>query len=106
MTDNGDRAPTRVPSGVTGLDTILNGGFLKNSVNLIEGTPGTGKTILGNQIAYNHVTRGGRALFVTLLAETHSRLLLHLETMRFFDPSHIPQNISYISAFQALQERG
>jgi circadian clock protein KaiC len=106
MTDNGDRAPTRVPSGVTGLDTILNGGFLKNSVNLIEGTPRTGKTILGNQIAYNHVTRGGRALFVTLLAETHSRLLLHLESMRFFDPSRIPQNISYISAFQALQERG
>jgi hypothetical protein len=47
MIDNGDRVPIRVPSGITGLDTILNGGFLKNSVNLIEGTPGAGKTILG-----------------------------------------------------------
>jgi circadian clock protein KaiC len=106
MSENKDREPARVPSGIPGLDTILNGGFLQNGVNIIEGTPGAGKTILGNQIAHYHVARGGRALYVTLLAETHSRMLLHLQTLRFFDPSRIPQDLSYISAFQAMQEGG
>ena len=106
MTDNGNGPLPRVPSGILGLDTILHGGFLKNGVNIIEGSAGAGKTVLGNQIAFNHVAQGGRALYVTLLAETHSRMLLHLQSMRFFEPSRIPQDISYISAFQTMQEGG
>ena len=35
----------RVPSGVTGLDTILHGGFPRGGIHLIQGTPGADKTI-------------------------------------------------------------
>jgi len=44
----------RVPTGVPGLDTILGGGFLAGGVYIIQGTPGTGKTTLANQIIFNH----------------------------------------------------
>ena len=77
-------------SGVEGLDTVLQGGFLAGGIYIIQGEPGTGKTILGNQICFNHVARGGKALYVTLLAESHSRMLLHLQSLQFFAPAAIP----------------
>ena len=77
MTDTSDQLPVpqRMPSGITGLDRILHGGFLKGGSYLIMGPPGAGKTILGNQLCFNHVAAGGRAIYLTLLAETNSRML-------------------------------
>ena len=45
----------RVKTDVKGLDDMLNGGFLPQSANLIEGPPGTGKTTLGMQFIYNGI---------------------------------------------------
>jgi circadian clock protein KaiC len=39
----------RVPSGTPGLDEILRGGFLRGQTGIINGGPGTGKTILALQ---------------------------------------------------------
>jgi circadian clock protein KaiC len=105
------KAPTtpplaRMPSGIPGLDTILHGGFLEGGIFIVQGPPGTGKTIFGNQICFNHVARGGRALYVTLLAESHARMLLHIGQLGFFDESKIPDHLFYISAFGALEEDG
>src|SRR3954468_10426948 len=104
--DRTDRFPQRVPSGVPGLDAILQGGFLKAGIFIIQGSPGTGKTILANQICYHHAASGGRALYVTLLSETHARMLLHLGTMRFFDASRLSEQVSYISGFGVLESEG
>ena len=93
-------------SGVEGLDTVLQGGFLAGGIYIIQGEPGTGKTILGNQICFTHVARGGKALYVTLLAESHSRMLLHLQSLQFFDPAAIPEKVYYISAFTEMQTSG
>jgi circadian clock protein KaiC len=98
--------PDMLPSGIAGLDTILRGGFLRGGICIIQGNPGAGKTILGNQICFNHVAAGGKALYVTLLAETHSRMVLHLRSLSFFDEAAIPNSIYYISAFGALEEDG
>ena len=95
-----------MPSGVTGLNTILGGGFLKGGLYIIQGTPGTGKTMLGNQICFNHILDGNRALYVTLLAEYHARMLQHLSAMTFFDVSKIPDQLSYISGFSILRQDG
>lgn len=44
-----------VKTGIDGLDSILNGGLVKNSTVLLSGNPGTGKSILGIQYLYNGV---------------------------------------------------
>ena len=51
----------RLPSGVPGLDTVLNGGFYQSGVYILQGKPGAGKTILANQICFAHAARGGKA---------------------------------------------
>jgi len=96
----------RVPSGVPGLDGVLRGGFPKGGIHILQGPPGAGKTILANQICYRHAAAGGLALYVTLLAESHARMLLHLNTMCFFDESRLPDQIAYISGLGVLEAEG
>lgn len=96
----------RVPSGIPGLDTVLKGGFLQGGLYLIMGRPGAGKTILGNQISFNHVAAGGRVVYVTLLAETHARMLAHLQSLAFYDPTPIADTLYYISGYRVLEESG
>jgi circadian clock protein KaiC len=102
-----DGAIARVPSLVPGLDAILCGGFLQGGLYMVVGPPGAGKTILANQIIYSRV--GGhadRALFITVLGENHGRMLAHLRPMRFFNPALIPEQVTYISAYKALDGDG
>jgi circadian clock protein KaiC len=47
----------RVTTGIKGLDEMLGGGFLRDTANLIEGAPGTGKTTLGMQFIYNGIVQ-------------------------------------------------
>ena len=40
---------------------------------------------------------------MTLLAETHARMLLHIGNLAFFRSSAIPDQLSYLSAFPVLE---
>ncbi|WP_227937268.1 ATPase domain-containing protein [Alkalihalobacillus deserti] len=44
---------TYTKAGIDGLDVILTGGLPTGSATLLDGAPGTGKTILGMQFLYN-----------------------------------------------------
>jgi circadian clock protein KaiC len=96
----------RLPSGIAGLDTILGGGFMLGGIYIVQGAPGTGKTILTNQICFHHVADGGRAMFVTLLAENHARMLGNLRQMSFFDETRIGAELTYLSGFNEMREAG
>jgi len=45
----------RVKTEIKGLDEMLQGGFLPQTANLVEGPPGTGKSTLGMQFIYNGI---------------------------------------------------
>ena len=62
------QANARVSTGCSGLDNILNGGFPRGRLYLIEGDPGAGKTTLAMQFAREGVSKGERALYITLSA--------------------------------------
>jgi circadian clock protein KaiC len=104
--DTGSANPgiERVPSGVPGLDAVLCGGLLSGGVYLVQGSAGTGKTILSNQIMFTHMAAGGSAVFITVLGENHTRMMAHLRLMRFFDMSRIPAQVTYVSAYQSLED--
>jgi len=98
--------PDLIPRGIEGLDTIFGGGFISGGITIVQGRPGTGKTILANQMCFNHARAGGRALYVTLLAESHARMLMHLGDLGFFDASAIPDRVYYVSTFSVLETEG
>ena len=99
------RNEDRVPTGVPGLDTLLGGGLVAGGVYLIMGRPGVGKTTLGNQACFTHTAAGGKAVYVTLLAETHARMLRNLTGMAFFNADAIGKQIAYVGAYLVLRER-
>jgi len=53
-----------IKSGIKGLDNILKGGFKEKSSVLITGAPGTGKSILCLQYAYEGIKNNESVLFV------------------------------------------
>ncbi len=97
---------SRVPTGISGLDTILNGGLLRGGCYLVLGAPGAGKTILCNQMCFNHARAGGRVIYITLLSESHTRLIAHLRGLTFFDPAFVADAVQYFSGYSVLQRGG
>ena len=58
----------RVASGISIFDSIIQGGFIPGSINLVAGGPGTGKTIFCLQFLYNGATKfKENGLFVTFI---------------------------------------
>jgi KaiC/GvpD/RAD55 family RecA-like ATPase len=56
----------RVSTGVQGLDQIIEGGFPKNSITLVSGPPGGGKSIFCFQFLWEGTKNGEKCLFLTL----------------------------------------
>jgi KaiC/GvpD/RAD55 family RecA-like ATPase len=56
----------RVSSGIPGLDELIEGGFVRNSVNLVAGMAGTCKTTFGCQFIWEGLKKGEKGLYVTL----------------------------------------
>ena len=97
----------RLQTGIPRLDYILKGGLFRGATYVIMGPPGSGKTILGNQICYQHVRLArGVCVYVTLLVESHTRMLEHMRSLEFFDASYVPEHIYYVSGYGALRDKG
>jgi circadian clock protein KaiC len=60
------RRSQKIPTGVGGLNRILEGGLPKREIYLVQGEPGTGKTTFGLQFLLTGRDLGERGLFITL----------------------------------------
>ena len=54
--ERGDEDFLRVKSGNPQADEILGGGFPHNSINIVMGQPGTGKTIFAEQLIFHNAS--------------------------------------------------
>lgn len=78
------------------IDEILRGGFPKNSINIIMGQPGTGKTIFAEQMVFYNARPGERPiLYLTTLSEPMSKVLTYLQRFSFYDENKIGTEIHY-----------
>ena len=79
----------RFDTGVPNLDRVLGGGLLRGTIAMVIGPPGSGKTILAQQIAFRAASRGEVALYFTGFSETHEKLLAHNHSLDYFIPDAI-----------------
>jgi circadian clock protein KaiC len=87
----------RVPTGDPQLDAILDGGLPANGLYVIAGVPGTGKTMLAEQILFRNATDDRPGLFIATLSEPLDKTLRYGEELDFFDPSAIGRRVVYES---------
>ena len=91
------RDPLKLMStGIAGLDLVLNGGLERGSVVVLAGAPGTGKTILAQQICFAKATTAHKAMYYTTVSEPHTKLVRHLEPFAFFDREALGTTVEYI----------
>ena len=94
----------RFDTGVSNLDLVLGGGLLRGTIVMVIGPPGTGKTILAQQIAFRAAKRGEIALYFTGYSETHDKLLAHNRSLDYFEPEVIGTEIQMGSLPDLLTE--
>jgi len=85
----------RISTGITELDLVLRGGFMPGSLAVIAGAPGSGKTILAQQVCFANAHPEAKAIYYTTLSEPHSKLVDHLEGFSFFDPGAIGKSVEF-----------
>ena len=79
-----------------GLDLVLNGGLEPGAVVIVAGPPGSGKTILAQQMCFASAVAGRKSVYYTTVSEPHTKLVRHLEAFSFFDPEALGPRVEYI----------
>jgi len=83
---------SRVSTGISALDMVLGGGFPGGSLVVIAGAPGTGKTILAQQVCFANPRP---SIYYTTLSEPHEKLVSHLRGFSFFRPDAIGDRVRF-----------
>ena len=97
----------RLSTGVRNLDEILSGGMPIGSLTVFAGTPGSGKTILSQQIAFQNANQESKAIFFQTLSEPTAKTLKYLRQFDFFDQKKIDDGyIEFIDLGDILRMDG
>jgi len=68
----------RIPTGIPKLDDLIEGGFPSDSMILLVGYPGAGKTIFSGQFIYNGATKYGARSIYASFAEAKEAFLRNM----------------------------
>lgn len=98
----------RILTGSPELDAILGGGFPANSINILMGEPGSGKTILAEKLIFANAGASDRPiLFLTTLSEPLEKVVRYLQQFSFFDEEKLASGaIVYDSVARELERDG
>lgn len=93
-------------TGLPNLDALLGGGIPANTLNIIAGEPGTGKTIFAQQIMFHHVKEypDHRVLYLTTLSEPAMKVIRYLQGFAFYDADAFGSRVAYRDIGSYLRE--
>jgi circadian clock protein KaiC len=85
----------RLTTGDGELDVVLGGGLPLNAIHVIMGAPGTGKTILCEQLCFANASAGRPVLYVATFSEPLQKLIGYLQEFSFTDVDKLGTQIHY-----------
>jgi circadian clock protein KaiC len=106
MKRSGIEGITLLPTGIPGLDQILGGGLPAYRLHMIQGLAGSCKTTLACQMAFEQARNGSKVMVLTLIAESHAKLIQHLANFSFFDEGMIGDRIEFFGGYSSLSKGG
>lgn len=97
----------RLTTGSRELDEILGGGIPQNSINIIMGEPGSGKTALAEELSFANADDERRPiLYLTTLSEPLDKVVKYLQQYAFFDVAKMGSILIYESLGEELAANG
>jgi circadian clock protein KaiC len=97
---------SRISTGNPEADLILGGGFVANSINILMGEPGTGKTLFAEQLVFHNASGDRPVLYLTTLSEPLSKVITYLQRFSFYDEDKLGTSVTYDDLGSALAEGG
>src|SRR5215216_880091 len=97
---------SRVSTGNREADLILCGGFPANSINILMGEPGTGKTLFAEQLMFRNANGDRPALYLTTLSEPLSKVVTCLQQFEFYDEDKMGTAAVYEDVGELLVQEG
>lgn len=88
-------------TGIPGLDSLINPGIPVGTSNLIEGGPGSGKTIFCLSVGMNSCKQGKKVLYMSF-EEPEFRLRSHLKSFGWDTEEYEKKGLLMIKRFNAL----
>jgi len=85
----------RVSTGNPEADEILCGGFPANSINIVMGQPGSGKSIFAEQLVFENARGDRPILYLTTLSEPLAKMVSYLQRFAFFAEEKIGTSVVY-----------
>ena len=85
----------KVPSGIPGMDDLIEGGFYPKSTIVLLGSSGTGKSTFAVQFLVEGIERDEQALYVTL-EEPPEQIMREAELMGFDLRKHYEKSLFFI----------
>ncbi len=85
----------RISTGNPQADEILAGGFPRDSINIVMGQPGTGKSIFAQQLVFHNASDDRPILYLTTLSEPLSKMVSYVQRMGFFDQAKVGTSVVY-----------
>ncbi len=92
----------RISTGNRELDRIVGGGLPRNTITVVMGGPGSGKTTLAEQLVFANASPDRPALYLTTLSEPLAKVVTYLQSYQFADVARIGSQIHYASLSEAL----
>jgi circadian clock protein KaiC len=86
---------SQVSTGNPQADEILAGGFQQNSITIIMGQPGTGKTVFAEQLVFHNANGDRPVLYITTLSEPQAKMLTYVQRFSFYDQDKIGKAVLY-----------
>ena len=96
----------RIPTGSPQLDSILGGGFPAQSINILMGLPGTGKTVLAESIIFANASATQKALYFSTVSEPLDKIVRYAQGFEFFLPEAVQDYVMFEDLSQSLREEG
>jgi circadian clock protein KaiC len=96
----------RLSTGNDRLDTNLGGGLVLNSITLVIGAPGSGKTLLAEQCVFANASAERPGLYLSTVSEPLDKLLRYGQSLQFFDAAQVGRSVLYDELGTALDEGG
>jgi circadian clock protein KaiC len=85
----------RLLSGHAPLDEILGGGLPGNAITLIMGAPGSGKTIVAQQYAFQNGRPESPAIYYSTVSEPLEKIVRFGQSLSFFDTAAVGTSVFY-----------
>ncbi|MGZ3433264.1 MAG: RAD55 family ATPase [Isosphaeraceae bacterium] len=93
----------RISTGIANLDAVLGGGLPVGSLVVVAGAPGTGKTILAQQMCFANGTAEHKAIYYSTISEPPEKFIMHVEGFGFFDRAALVSKVEFINLGDMLQ---